>query len=548
MVPNEYKNEIKDKSINSQLFSNLENNIPGILFVVNLETRNIEYINKKGEDYLGHEKSFFFNKGSDLFHKILHPNDYYRQMNHFSECKNLKDDEIKEIEIRFRVKNGRWNWFVVREIPFKRNNNGIVTHTIGLAHDIHFQKKEETRQEEIVNQKLKQSENKYQTVLNSMDEGFVILELLFDEHKKPVDYRFVEGNPAFEKHTGLYNAFGRTAREMVPGLEDHWVEIYGNVALTKKPVSFVQEAKSMINNWFEVNAFPAEMEGDNHVALLFKDVTQQKEAEIKLKRLNEELEKRVKIRTLELEESNEKLKKTIEDLKKTQNELVLAERLSLKGELAHTIAHEVRNPLANIQLTLDILENEFSGKPEIVATLKPLLEIIDKSSKRVEGLIWDLFNVANAGNSAKTVVDLAEIMDNALAQTNDRIFLRKIKIEKKYSSKYFIKANNEKLQVAIVNIIVNALEAMQPGIGLLRVNINNLENEFEVIIEDNGSGMTSDVQKKIFDPYFSQKQSGMGIGLANVKNILINHNARIELISTPGEGTAFKIYFKKFLG
>ncbi len=111
-----------------------------------------------------------------------------------------------------------------------------------------------------------------------MDQGFCVFEMLFDEARQPVDYRFLEVNPMFEKQTGLKNAVGKTARELVPGLERHWFDLYGNVALTGESTRFVQGSEAM-GRWFEVYAYRTGELGTHQVALLFTDITQRKQVE-----------------------------------------------------------------------------------------------------------------------------------------------------------------------------------------------------------------------------------------------------------------------------
>jgi diguanylate cyclase (GGDEF)-like protein/PAS domain S-box-containing protein len=122
------------------------------------------------------------------------------------------------------------------------------------------------------------SESRYRTLFESIDEGFCIQELIFDDHGRPVDYRFVEINPVFERHTGLINALGRTATELVPDLEPSWIEIYGAVALTGEPKRFVDHAESM-GRWFDVYAFRIGEPHERKVAVLFNDITARKRAE-----------------------------------------------------------------------------------------------------------------------------------------------------------------------------------------------------------------------------------------------------------------------------
>lgn len=101
---------------------------------------------------------------------------------------------------------------------------------------------------------LSVSEERYRTLFESIDEGFCVCEMLFDANGKPVNYRFLEANPVFEKLTGLKQSLGKTARELVPDLEEHWFEIYGNVALTGEAVRLVDSSDAM-NRWFNLFAF-----------------------------------------------------------------------------------------------------------------------------------------------------------------------------------------------------------------------------------------------------------------------------------------------------
>ncbi|GAA6621551.1 ATP-binding protein [Scytonema sp. NUACC26] len=125
---------------------------------------------------------------------------------------------------------------------------------------------------------FRRSEERYRTLFESIDEGFCVIEMLFDENNTPLDYRFLEINPAFEKQTGLEQAEGKTARQLAPDLEDHWFEIYGKVALTGEPVRF-ENGSEVMNRWFDVYAFRVGEPESRKVAILFKDVTERKRIE-----------------------------------------------------------------------------------------------------------------------------------------------------------------------------------------------------------------------------------------------------------------------------
>jgi PAS domain S-box-containing protein len=130
-------------------------------------------------------------------------------------------------------------------------------------------------------------------LFESIDEGFCICEMLFDENDEPTDYRFLEVNAAFERLTGLEQAIGKTARQLVPNHDTQWFEIFGTVVRTRKPVRF-EEQTSAINRWFDVNAFCIGEPQSNQFAALFTNISEakrieaeRKQAEISLRQAEE---------------------------------------------------------------------------------------------------------------------------------------------------------------------------------------------------------------------------------------------------------------------
>lgn len=125
---------------------------------------------------------------------------------------------------------------------------------------------------------IAESEERYRTLFESIEQGFCILQVTFDENDKAVDYAHIETNPAFEKQTGVRDVLGKSIRELVPEIESFWLDVYGRVALTGEPTHFVDHAKSM-GRWFEVDAFRVGEPEERRVAVLFADITARKESE-----------------------------------------------------------------------------------------------------------------------------------------------------------------------------------------------------------------------------------------------------------------------------
>jgi PAS domain S-box-containing protein len=146
----------------------------------------------------------------------------------------------------------------------------------------------ETAERRRTEEALRESEVRYRTLFNTIDAGFCVIEMIFDAAGKPVDYRFLEVNPAFEKQTGLHDAEGKLMRELAPAHEAHWFETYGEIALTGEARHFVSEARQL-NRWYDVYAYRVGVPESRQVAILFNDISQHKRAEDELRRRAAEL-------------------------------------------------------------------------------------------------------------------------------------------------------------------------------------------------------------------------------------------------------------------
>lgn len=198
---------------------------------------------------------------SDFFPPTQDSMDYFT---HFiSSGYRVHDAESKELD-----RNGVLKHFSNNLVGIQQN--GCLVRAWGTQRDITAQK--------MAEEQLRQSEEKYRTLFERMDQGFAILELLFDAGGKPVNYRFLETNPTFAHQTGLADAGGKLVTELVPGIEQHWFDIYGSVALTGEPLRFT-EGSEVMGRWFDVHAFRLGDADSRRVAILFTDITDRKQAE-----------------------------------------------------------------------------------------------------------------------------------------------------------------------------------------------------------------------------------------------------------------------------
>jgi signal transduction histidine kinase len=242
-----------------------------------------------------------------------------------------------------------------------------------------------------------------------------------------------------------------------------------------------------------------------------------------------------------VQQYQEQLRERIMELRNVNKELMQMrsiEKFAATGRIARTIAHEVRNPLTNINLAMEQLKSETGTTDDS----NVLFEMVNRNSNRINQLITDLLNSTKFAELTYGKISINTLADEALEMAKDRIVLYNISIQKKYSTDICdVAVDKEKLKIAFLNIIVNAIEAMEPGKGVLTIETRGENNKCVVEIRDNGSGMDKESQSRLFEPYFTSKPKGNGLGLTNTQNIILNHNGTIQAESEKGKGTTFII-------
>ena len=242
-------------------------------------------------------------------------------------------------------------------------------------------------------------------------------------------------------------------------------------------------------------------------------------------------------------EYQHQLQERISDLDKANKELIQMrsiEKFAVTGRIARTIAHEVRNPLTNINLAVDQLNADLNGGAQENSRI--MLDMISRNSIRINQLITDLLNSTKFTELIYKKVSVNQLLDETLELARDRIQLNSITVVRNYSDDICdIAVDVERIRIAFLNIIVNAIEAMEPGKGVLQLTTASKDDKCVVTITDNGKGIDKESISRIFEPYFTNKAKGTGLGLTNSQNIILNHNGHIRLESEIGKGTSFTI-------
>lgn len=241
----------------------------------------------------------------------------------------------------------------------------------------------------------------------------------------------------------------------------------------------------------------------------------------------------------------QQLQDRIEELDKVNKELIQmrsVEKLAASGRIARSIAHEVRNPLTNINLAVEQLQVDLQG----YAMSGDLLGMIGRNSDRINLLITDLLNSTKFTDLRYQRIGLHQLLDEMLDQAKDRISLNNISVIKVYTEEPCeISVDVKRMKIALLNIVVNALEAMEAGKGVLEIRTTTGNHKCMVYIKDNGCGIDEDSLSNVFEPYFTSKPNGTGLGLTNTQNIVLNHNGIISLESARGAGTTFTIQLER---
>ena len=208
----------------------------------------------------------------------------------------------------------------------------------------------------------------------------------------------------------------------------------------------------------------------------------------------------------------------------------------LLTKLLQSLAHEIRTPLTNINLSTHQLEPDLA-EDKVVYT-----EIIKRNCKRINDLIIELMNLITPLDKNLEEIELHETLEAALAIAKDRLALKKIDVfTKVVDGRIYIMGDSKGIQTALLNIIINAVEAMEEGKGKLGIEMLRNHNRVSIKISDNGGGIPPESMAYLFQPYYTNKKNGLGLGLATTQSVIAAHRGVIEVDSKVGEGTVFTI-------
>jgi len=244
-----------------------------------------------------------------------------------------------------------------------------------------------------------------------------------------------------------------------------------------------------------------------------------------------------------LEESYEKLRSQSDLIIEIEGQLRKAERLSAIGELGAVLAHEIRNPLASIKGTAEILKDDLRPGDRKYE----FLEILVKESERLNRVVEDFLRMARPQPVIMGNCDLMAELNNVITLVSAEARKREVRLELKPAALPVIEGDPEKLRQAFLNIILNGLQATPPdGSVTITVSLEEAKasrsGSIELSFSDTGPGIEADKMERIFEPFYTSKEGGTGLGMAITRKIIEGHGGRIEVMSEPGAGADFRIH------
>ena len=491
----------------------------------------------------------------------------------------------------------------------------------------------------LADERLQLSESRFRTLFDSMDEGFCVIEMMFDANGVAQDYRFLEANPAFARHNGLHDAVGKTMRDFAPDMDPVFFETYGRVVTSGEPIRFESESKAL-QRWFDIYAFRLGAAGDGKVAVLFKDITARRHAEAKLRDAEEQfrtladniaqfawtadatgslywynqrwydytgttfeamqgwgwqavhhpdhidrvverfrrflasgepwedtfplrgkdgdyrwfLSRALPIRN----ESGELLRwfgtntditeqrDTAEELRSVAAELSEADRR--KDEFLATLAHELRNPLAPISSSLEIIRLA-KGNEAIRERARLVME---RQVRQLTRLVDDLLDVSRISSDKLELrlqrTALSAVVSSAVEASRPLLDGNGLRWSVSLPDEPVdLHADLTRLAQVFMNLLNNAAKFTDRG-GSVELTAHRDRGEVVVVVGDSGIGIPADQLSRIFDMFsqvgssLERSHGGLGIGLSLVRRLVELHGGSVEARSEgPGRGSEFVV-------
>ncbi len=427
---------------------------------------------------------------------VLHPEDVDPTIEAWTRAHQT--GETYEIEHRVRRADGGFRWLLSRGVPV-RNRDGAIVKWFGTATDVDDLKTAERA--------LSESESRYRSLFENMNEAFAVGEIITDDSGKAVDVRLAQVNKAFQRETGLPNeVLDRPLKQLLPHFEQVWIETLAQVVETGQPATLTELSRDL-GRYFEMFCFRPE---PGKFSILFRDVTDRVRAEAALKR-------------------------TLAELKRSNKDL---------EQFAFAASHDLKSPLRAIESLAQWIDEDLKDKLE--GEPREHLRLLRQRARRMGRLLDDLLTYARAGTSGRVAsVDVAQLL------TQVRDFLAPSDgIRVQFDAPLPVLTTPvAPLRQVFTNLIGNAIKHHDRPTGLIHVSASDLDTFVEFCVEDDGPGIPLEFRKRVFEMFQTLRPrdeiEGSGMGLAIVRRIIESVGGCVTLSSAGARGTVVRFTWPK---
>ncbi len=359
---------------------------------------------------------------------------------------------------------------------------------------------------------LRESEQRYRTLFQSIDEGFCIIEQVRSEAGAPLDFRYLEANPAFEVQSGFSNVVGKTIRQVVPGITEDWFATYDSVLSTGTPLRFERDLVPT-ERTLELYVFRLEPAALGRVAIIFKDVTARKSLQTQTQ----------------------------------QQAAILADLDRRKDEFLAMLSHELRNPLAPITNALHLLRLQKNEDP----VQQQARSVIERQVAQMTHLIDDLLEVSRISTGRVRLrrerVGVGVVVERAVESVQAFVAQHRHQLTVSLPSQpIYLNADAARLEQVVVNLLTNAAKYTNDG-GRIMLSVRQMGDAAVLQVRDTGAGISAELLPYIFDLFtqgersLDRSQGGLGIGLCLVQRLVELHGGTVIAESVPGQGSEFTV-------
>lgn len=239
------------------------------------------------------------------------------------------------------------------------------------------------------------------------------------------------------------------------------------------------------------------------------------------------------------QQMEEKIHQTTADLRKAEAQLIRSGKLAALGQLAAGIAHEIRNPLTSINILIHSLMDKLPEKnPQ-----REDLRVVEEEIHRINEIVNQFLRFAKPAPPLFEKTDVLSVIEETLQLLRHQVEKQGIVVEKQLQSLPILLMDREQMKQAMLNLLLNAVQAMPQG-GQLTLEGKNSEDGqwIQLSFQDTGAGIPDEYMDKLFDPFFTTKEGGMGLGLSIACRIIDQHHGKIDVESSPGVGTLFRVW------